>query len=120
MCVSLATLAFVIVACGPDAQTSPVGIDLLTEDQPAQACMLALATGRLVADPRSALGIAAADGSRYSVMWPFGYSAVYADDLIWLLDRAGTPIAAEGDMIEMGGGFGTNLFYACAGSIKRV
>lgn len=113
-------LAFTVTACGPDVPSTPMAIDLLTEDGSAQACMLALATGRLVADPRSGLGMMASDGSRYSVMWPFGYSAVYADDALWLLDRAGTPIAAEGDRIEMGGGFGTDLFYACAGSVKRA
>ena len=113
--------ALAVSACGPEAATSPLVVDLLTESQPSQACMDALATGRLAADPRSGLGIVAADGERYSVMWPFGYSAAYADDRLWLLDPDGTPVASEGDFVQMGGGSGRGgLFYACAGSIERV
>ena len=118
---SLVALAFAALACGSVAPSAPVSIDLLTESQPATACDDALATGRLVADPRSGLGLAAQSGERTSVMWPFGYSAVYADDALWLLDAIGTPVAAEGDVVEMGGGYGqAGLFYACAGSVRRV
>ncbi|HEY8136035.1 MAG TPA: hypothetical protein VIF08_08360, partial [Candidatus Limnocylindrales bacterium] len=94
--VGVIVLAFALLACGPEAATTPMAVDLLTESQASLACMDALASGRLVADPRSGLGISASGGERYSVMWPFGYSAVYADDRLWLLARDGTPIAAEG------------------------
>jgi hypothetical protein len=112
--------SLVLFACGPEPSSSPLSINLLTESQPAQACMDALATGRLVPDPRSGLGITASDGSQHSVMWPFGYSAVYSNDALWLLDAGGTSIVTEGDRIQMGGGFGRDLFYACANSIRRV
>ena len=118
--IGVIALAFALLACGPEVATTPMPVDLLTESQPSQACMDALATGRLAPDARSGLGIIAGD-DRMSVMWPFGYSAVYAEDTLWLVDPAGVPIAAQGDLIQMGGGSGSGgLFYACAGSIERV
>lgn len=118
----LASVVFALAvgACGPDAAGTPLTVELLVERQPAQACMDALATGRLEPNARSGLGIIAG-GERMSVMWPFGYSAIYAEDTLWLVDRAGLRIAAVGDVIQMGGGSGNDgLFYACAGSIERV
>ena len=117
---AMAVFALAVVACGSEAASTPLTIELLTETQPSQACMDALATGRLVPDTRSGLGINSGD-SQMSVMWPFGHSAVYAEDKLWLVGPDGVPIAATGDLIQMGGGSGAGgLFYACAGSIERV
>jgi hypothetical protein len=96
-------------------------IELLTEPQPAEACMDALATGRLVPDPNTGLAIAASSGEVSRVMWPFGYSAQYVDGALVLFDDDGTAVAAAGDTIQMGGGSGANgLFYACSGTVERV
>ena len=83
--------------------------------------MDALATGTLVPDTRSGLGIASADGFRTPVMWPFGYSAILVEEVIQLIDDEGNVVAVEGDVVSMGGGSGAGgLFYACAGSVQRV
>lgn len=117
---ALMVFAVAVGACGAESVSTPFGVDLLVETAPADGCMDALATGRLVPDQRSGLGIDAG-GSLISVMWPFGYSAVYAEDTLWLVDPAGLLIASEGDLIQMGGGSGRGgLFYACSGSIERV
>lgn len=119
---AIAVMVFALAAgaCGPEAASTPFAVELLVQTAPAQACMDALATGRLEPDARSGLGIIAGN-ERISVMWPFGYSAVHAEDTMWLVDPEGLPIAAVGDLIQMGGGSGAGgLFYACAGSIARV
>jgi hypothetical protein len=82
--------------------------------------MQALGTGRLVPDARSGLGLGVG-AEVLSVIWPFEYSAVSADGTIWLVDPAGVPVASLGDMVEMSGGSGDDgLWYACAGTIKRI
>jgi hypothetical protein len=92
---------------------------LLTEDQPSDACMEALAFGTLVPDPQSTLAIAAPDGMRTRVMWPFGYSAQLVENVLELYDADGAYVAREGDQIEMSGGFGAgDLFYACGGTVR--
>ena len=94
-------------------------IQLLTEPQPSDACMDALATGTLVPDPTTGLAIASGNGERTTVMWPFGYTARLVDNVIELYDDHGIFVAREGDVVSMGGGFGANnLFYACGGSVQ--
>jgi hypothetical protein len=120
----LTSMAVFAVACGgggPVPTATPLSITLLTAEQPETACDDALATGALAPDPRSGLGLRGADGQRTSVMWPFGYSAIYQDDLIQLVDPDGEVVAVEGEVVQMGGGFGLEgLFYACAGSVEPV
>jgi hypothetical protein len=82
--------------------------------------MQALGTGRLVPDARSCLGIAVGD-ELLSVMWPFGYSALYGDGAIRLVDPTGVLVASQGDMVQMSGGTRDDgLFYACSGTIQRI
>jgi len=81
--------------------------------------MDALAQGTLVPDPRTGLALATPDGGRTPVMWPFGYSARLVDGEIELVDDSGEFVACEGDVVQMGGGFGANgLFYSCAQGIQ--
>jgi hypothetical protein len=87
---------------------------LKTAAEPPQACMDALTRGTLTRDPQSGLGLAAADGTRTPVEWPFGYSARNELGKIVLVDETGRTIAREGDVISVGGGFGDRLWYACA------
>jgi hypothetical protein len=54
-------------------------------------------------------------------MWPFGYSTRLVDGVIELVDSSGAFVAREGDVVQMGGGFGTNgLFYSCSDGLVRV
>lgn len=118
---SLALTAFTALACGAEPATTPVTITLQTGSEPSQACEDALLVGRLVADTQSGLAVQASHGEVSRVMWPFRYSARYANDRLELLDPGGSEVAAEGDTVEMGGGFGPGgLFYACAGSVRRA
>jgi hypothetical protein len=92
-----------------------VNVALRTADAPADACMLALMSGTLAANPQSGLGI---DGSEapIAVEWPFGYSARNELGKLVLLDETGKVLAREGDEVEIGGGFGANdIWHACAG-----
>ena len=118
---SLVLSAFTAFACGAEPATTPMTITLLTESQPAQACMDALLTGRLVSDVQTGLAVQASTGEKTTVMWPFGYSARYADDRLELLDAGGSVVAVERETVQMGGGFGNGgLFYSCAGSVSRA
>ena len=124
-----AALSLLLAACGAAGPTTapattapattapaPSGEDvpLLTAARPPDACMDALASGRLVATPVSGLGLLAADGSLMAVEWPFGYRAVIVGGLIVLLDDEGRAVARVGDTIQVGGGFGVRLWHACA------
>jgi hypothetical protein len=94
-------------------------VQLKTATQRVQGCDMALATGRLVADPRSGLGIGTTGGETIPVLWPFGYSARRDATGIVLVDDSGGVIAHEGQAITMGGGNGADgLWHACAGSIR--
>lgn len=109
------------LAASSAATTDPTSIQLLTQPRPEDACNEALATGTLVADPRTGLLIASAAGERTAVMWPFGYSARLVDNVIELYDAEGRYVAREGDLVSMGGGSGANnFFYACAGTVQRA
>ncbi|HEY7599728.1 MAG TPA: hypothetical protein VH741_07370, partial [Candidatus Limnocylindrales bacterium] len=77
----LAALA-VLGACGAEPAPSATGpqlIALRTAAQPPQACMDALASGRLVPMAVTGLGLLAADGTVMAVEWPFGYTATVID-----------------------------------------
>ncbi len=64
---SLVLAVLLLAACTPAA--------LRTQPEPLSACMDALATGRLVADSRTGLGLADATGAVMPVEWPFGYAS---------------------------------------------
>ena len=120
---ALISIALFFVACGggPSPTATPLTVTLLTQAQPVDACDDALATGTLVPNLQSGLGLQSPDGQLTPVMWPFGYSALYADDVLQLVEESGNVVAVEGNVISMGGGFGAgNLFHACPGSIQRV
>ena len=118
---SLVLSAFTALACGAEPATTPMTITILTESQPAQACMDALLTGRLVPHTQTGLAVQARNGEIVRVMWPFGYSARFVDDQLRLLDASGSLVASVGETVEMGGGTGdAGLFYSCAGSVRRA
>ena len=110
----LALSLLVLAGCG-----TPVA--LRTQPEPISACMDALATGTLVPSNASGLGIRAADGTSFAVEWPFEYTARREALGLTLLDSVGAVVAREGQVIQMGGGFGAdNIFHACPGSISVV
>ncbi len=119
----VAVTAVTVAACAvePAPSSTPESITLLTEPAPAQACDDALAQGTLVPDPRSGLALDSGSGERTAVVWPFGYSTRLVDGVIELVDSSGAFVAREGDVVQMGGGFGANgLFYSCSDGLVRV
>jgi hypothetical protein len=76
--------------------------------------MDALLGGKLTRNPQSGLGVTSRDGQDMIVEWPFGYTALDDEGRIALVDETGTVVAHEGDEITVGGGFGNQLWYACA------
>jgi hypothetical protein len=119
-------LALALVGCGaaeaPSASPTAQQIALRTQPPagPNQACMEALATGRLAADARAGLAIRAGTDV-IPVVWPNGYTAWLTDSGIVLLDATGRPIAREGDQVALGGGFGADGFwYPCDGQLTVV
>ena len=112
---SISGLSLLLLAgCG-----APAG--LRTQPAPISACMDALATGTLVPSNATGLGIKAGDGTTIDVEWPFEYTARRETVGLLLVDSIGQIVAREGQLIQMGGGFGAdNLFHACPGSISVV
>ncbi|HEX5827874.1 MAG TPA: hypothetical protein VFY23_10160 [Candidatus Limnocylindrales bacterium] len=78
--------------------------------QPVLACPPAGLAGTLRRDARTGLTI---DG--YTLVWPHDYSATLDGDVAVLLDDRGDPVAREGDVIRVAGGFATpgGLFDVC-------
>lgn len=76
--------------------------------------MDALMGGKLARNAASGLGITTATGEATAVEWPFRYSAWLVDGRIVLHDETGKTVAREGDEINIGGGLGNQLWYACA------
>lgn len=75
--------------------------------------MDALLGGKLVRNAASGLGVTSADGQAMAVEWPFRYSARKEAGKVALFDETGKVIAREGDEINVGGGFGNQLWHAC-------
>lgn len=109
----IAALILIAMAMSVAACSLAPAVALRTAPAPAQACMDALIGGTLARHPQSGLGITSADGQSTPVEWPFGYTARAEGDRIALLDAEGRVVAREGDQIQVGGGFGTNLWHAC-------
>ena len=120
-------LAIALVACGgaaaptttpAAAATAPAGtataFPIRTAAQQPQACMDALLGGKLTKSVASGLSVTSSDGKSTPVEWPFRYSALQVAGQVQLLDEAGKIVASEGDEITVGGGFGNNVWFACA------
>jgi hypothetical protein len=109
--IGVALVVFVLAGCAVQLRTAPA---------PANGCDLALVEGRLVADARSGLALAADEtGASIEIIWPFGYSARRDPVELALIDERGAVVAREGDRINVGGGSGADdAFVACAGSVR--
>ena len=107
-------VAIVVAACG-----APVG--LRTQPGPISACEDALATGTLVTNNQTGLGIRGADGTVQGVEWPFEYTARRDVGGLALYDSVNVLVAREGQVIQMGGGTDDDgVWHACPGSIKVI
>jgi hypothetical protein len=109
-------LATIVAACGSAAPTSspvvPPFAIRAAQVQP-QACMEALLSGRLAQNAMTGLGVVSAGGQPMPVEWPFRYSARVDGGRVSLLDESGKVVAREGDEINVGGGFGNQVWFAC-------
>ena len=135
---SLAILLFAVAACSQSgaASTAPTSTpgatstasattapslsappaaaaNIRTAQKPPDACMDALLGGKLVKHPLTGLGVEGIDGKVIPVEWPFGYSGQVDVFRVALLDETGKVVAHEGDSIQVGGGLGNQLWYAC-------
>lgn len=116
-----ALLVIAVAACGSSAAPTPtpsLEFGIRTAAQTFDACMDALIGGTLARHPQSGLGIAN-EGEQTPVEWPFRYSARVIDGRVILFDETGKAVAAEGDEITVGGGFGNQFWHACA-PVNRV
>lgn len=98
-------------------------IPVPTQPPPAsmpQLCMLALVSGRLVADARWGLALDDPAGFVREVIWPHGYVA-RQDARVVLLDASGQIVAGEGDEVAIGGGeIGSNGPWLACGNIGSI
>ena len=114
-------LVVAVAACGSPAAPSPtpsLEFGIRTAPQQPDACMDALIGGTLARHPQSGLGIAN-EAEQTPVEWPFRYSARVVEGRVILFDETGKAVAAEGDEITVGGGFGNQFWHACA-PVNRV
>jgi hypothetical protein len=102
-------------AAGTQPPATPVAFAIKTAPAVAQACMDALAGGKLAPNDLSGLGIASADGQAMPVEWPFGYKAWIVEGRAVLVDETGKIVAKVGDEVTVGGGFGNVFWHACGG-----
>jgi hypothetical protein len=104
---------------GIDITVVPPGwsrVPIITASEPASACHLARHEGRIAPNAESGIGTAGANGTTFSVRWPYGWSGWRDADGVVLLDATGAVVAREGDNVVMGGGIGADVdFYACSG-----
>ena len=113
----LVAASLLVVAVGA-CQTASVGavpVNIKTAPAVAQACMDALAGGKLAVNNESGLGITSADGEAMPVEWPFGYTARNELGTTVLVDDKGQVVAKVGDDVSVGGGFGNKFWHACGG-----
>lgn len=88
------------------AEPTIEAVAITVEEQPANACMEALITGRLVPHPDWGLALQAPGGGELShPIFPFGYTAARQGEAIVLLDENGRLVARVGDTIQSSGGF---------------
>ena len=122
-----ALLTLLVAACSGGAATNaPIQrVAITTEAAPADVCMEALITGRLVQHPQWGLALQALGGGELmKPLWPFGYSAVVQGARIALLDDNGQIVAHTGDVIQSSGGNiggeGNPTVALCDGTIEVV
>jgi hypothetical protein len=116
---AVSLLIVAVAACSAAGSATPVAptaqaFELRTAAVKPQACMDALISGKLARHALSGLGVTSADGQQTPVEWPFRYSAWLVDGRVVLHDETGKLVAREGDEITVGGGFGNQLWHACA------
>ena len=109
---SIALAAIVLAGC--------TSVGIRTASQPSEACMMALLSGTLVEDPRSGLAVSDGQGNVTPVEWPYGYSARNELSTIVLVDDRGQVVGREGDQVQLGGGLGDEVWYACGLSAANV
>lgn len=105
---ALAAVSIVLPAC---AEVDPVPADGAALPGGASTCtgMMALATGTLVGDG-ACVWLGLDDGEEVGLVWPRGWW-MDADGVVH--DHHGTPRAAVGDDVEVGGGFGPATGDGC-------
>jgi hypothetical protein len=112
----LVAMIGLLAACGPsEPSVGIIAIATQSAQPPGQeSCEMALLEGTLALDPRTGLGVEAADGSTvWRVRWPNGWRALDTAPVA-LADADGKIVARVGDHISMGGGFGNDdVFFAC-------
>jgi hypothetical protein len=79
-------------------------VDLLTYAARVGGGMAALATFTLQYDTTGNCLFTDAEGRRYAVVWPFGYSATQAEGVVTVFDTRGDRVAVTGEQIQLGGG----------------
>jgi hypothetical protein len=105
----IVSLVTIVAGCGfvgstPSSNLTSVALRTWPSMSPSDACMQALATGPLVLDPVSGLGLANPSGQVIHVQWPFGYTARQDAARLALVDPEGRIIAHVEDVISIGGG----------------
>lgn len=79
-------------------------VDLLTYMARVSGGMAALGRFTLQYDEADNCVFAEVEGQRYTVVWPFGYSATESDGVATVFDPRGEQVAVTGAQIELGGG----------------
>jgi hypothetical protein len=90
----------------------PGTIALVTSDLRAGAGMSALGTFPLQYDTDLGCVYLGDPDERVLPVWPFGYTADGSPVVVY--DQDGTEVAREGDVLEMGGGFGSVATYSAS------
>lgn len=104
---------------GPALPAGATRLTLATEPAhllPAFGCLAAaLAPARIAVEGDELVLISEASGERIDVVWPSGWAAWRLGGRAELVDRYGTVVGREGDVIEgFGGGVGTDdAFHVC-------
>jgi hypothetical protein len=94
-------LAVAATACAADESSAPPRIFFPTAPI-GDAYPAALMAG--VLEVRSGCIFVAADGDRWLLLWPDGYTAQLVDGGLEILDEDGRVVATEGERLRVGGG----------------
>jgi hypothetical protein len=120
---ALAAIALTMAGCQAIVPTpsAPALVALPTSEPlgAGGACMDALLTGVLAADPQAGIVVDAPDGTSIVVVWPHGWAAMDQDGMRILLNDRGDPVARVGDRVEIGGGQGGDGRWYTCGEVTR-